>query len=167
MSRRIVFAYLFVLGFSLFTAFASETQAPMAVAHALALTRTINTIEIVHFSKTGVYADRMALLDYLREKKDRIKASGQVVEWISRLNFSSGEILPGWFMDYEVKPGNTGYILILTGDEEQKTESDAKHKSVLITDEHVLNYRAHRTRLIDCLPHARSRMRKTSPGPSR
>jgi len=46
-------------------------------------------------------------------------------------------------MDYEVKPGNTGYILILTGsDEEQKTESDEKRKSVWVTDEEVLIYRA-------------------------
>ena len=70
-------------------------------------------------------------------------ADGRVREWTSRLNFSSDEILPGWFMDYEVKPGNTGYILILTGsDEEQKTESDEKRKSVWVTDEEVLIYRA-------------------------
>jgi hypothetical protein len=46
-------------------------------------------------------------------------------------------------MDYEVKPGNTGYILILTGsDEKQNTGSDEKQKSVVITDEKVVNYRA-------------------------
>ena len=147
MLRRIVYV-LFVLGFALFAAFAGETQTPIAVPHVLALTRTINTLEVVHFSKTGVYADRAALLDCLREnKKDRMKAAGQVVEWISRLNFSSDEILPGWFMDYEVKPGNTGYILILTA-------SDEKQKSVVITDEKLMIYRA-TPYATDTLPNAR------------
>lgn len=114
MLRRIVYAHLFVLGFGLFTAFAGETQAPITVWHVLGLTRTM----------TGVYADRATLLDYLRElKNDKPKkTAGPVLDWPSRLNFSSDEILPGWFMDYEVKPGNTGYILILTGERAENRE---------------------------------------------
>jgi len=82
-------------------------------------------------------------IELLCEEKSNTKADARVREWTSCLNFSSDEILPGWFMDYEVKPGNTGYILILTGsDEEQKTESDEKRKSVWVTDEEVLIYRA-------------------------
>ena len=134
MFRRTVYA-LVVLGFGLFAAFADETHAPITIWHVLALTRTINTIEVVHFQKTGIYADHAALLDYLREQKNCKTAHEGVREWTSRLNFSSDEILPGWFMDYEVKPGNTGYILILTGSEENQ-------KSVVITDEDVVIYRA-------------------------
>jgi len=134
MLRRTVYA-LVVLGFGLLTAFADGTQAPITIRHVLALTRTINTLEVVHFQKIGVYADHAALLDYLREQKNGKTANERVREWTSRLNFSSDEILPGWFMDYEVKAGNTGYILILTG-------SDEKQKSVVITDENVVIYRA-------------------------
>jgi hypothetical protein len=134
MLRRIVYVP-FVLGFGLLAAFPVETQTQITAWHALALTRTINTIEVVHFYKTGVYADRAALLDYLREQKNDTKAGGRVREWTSRLNFFSDEILPGWFMDYEMKPGNTGYILILTG-------SDEEQKSVVITDEKAVIYRA-------------------------
>jgi|ERR1700719_277721 len=142
MLRRIVHV-VFVLGFGLFAAFAGETQSQITAWHAAALARTINTIEVVHFYKTDVYADRAALLDYLRGQKNDTKAPAPVREWTSRLNFSSDEILPGWFMDYEVKPGNAGYILILTGDDEkQKTGSDEKQKSVLITDEKAVIYRA-------------------------
>ena len=141
MLRRMVYVQ-FVLGFGLFSAFASETQTEIMTWHAVALARTINTVEVVHFYKTGVHADRGALLDYLLAQKNDTKAGGRVREWTSRLNFSSDEILPGWFIDYEVKAGNTGYILILTGDEKQKTESDEKHKSIVITDEQTMIYRA-------------------------
>jgi len=142
MLRRIVYVP-FVLGFGLLAAFAVETRTQITPWHALALTRTINTIEVVHFYKTGIYADRAALVDYLREQKNDTKAGGRVREWTSRLNFFSDEILPGWFLEYEVKPGNTGYILILTGsDEKQKTGSNEGQKSVVITDEKAVIYRA-------------------------
>jgi hypothetical protein len=69
---------LFVLGFGLLTAFAGETETRITTWHAVALARTINTVEVVHFYKTGVYADRAALLDYLLAKKNDTKAGGRV-----------------------------------------------------------------------------------------
>lgn len=83
MLRRMVYVQ-FVLGFGLFSAFASETQTEIMTWHAVALARTINTVEVVHFSKTGVHADRGALLDYLLAQKNDTKAGGRVREWTSR-----------------------------------------------------------------------------------
>ena len=93
---------------------------PVTVDAALALVRQLNTVAVTQRfkSKTETYPTQKTLLtgeDGLISHKEHFKPGTLAYAWMSRVNFHSDEILPGWILDYVLVDEGKGYRLILKG----------------------------------------------------
>lgn len=110
---------------------------PVSVDLALGLVRQLNTIQAVLKGFAGAYGTQHILLtdpvhgivSFVPRLNTDTFPGDWIYEWLSRVDFSSNNVLPGWVLDFVLM--NDGYRLILNGPQD-----------VLITDETGVIYRA-------------------------
>jgi hypothetical protein len=114
----------------------SHLETSVSVDAALGLVRQMNTIATTFRfkSKTNTFPTEQQLMtgpDGLVSLKGQFKPGSSGYEWMSKVNFSSDEVLPGWKLDYYLAGSGKEYCLILTS-----------KVITLATDEEVVIYEA-------------------------
>lgn len=99
-----------------------------------ALIRQLGTKLAMLFEANGVYpsqADMLTGPNGLVIHKEHFQPGTLAWEWMSKVNFFSDEIMPGWKLGYFLVDGGSGFRLVIAGTD-----------YTVITDEHGVIYQA-------------------------